>query len=646
MDGTSSRPIKGRDEIVASRIKGFIWVVCAAATAWVSVGALPVQDPNPLDTPAAADCTYQPAHKELYVARPDRARTHVAVRLKQASAALPETDSFFAPAPKNFIDNYIFDKMARDRISSANLSTDAEFLRRVYLDTTGRIPTADAVMGFLNDTALDKREKLIDSLLGTPEYADRWANFLGDRLSLVMASVQINLRPAARNAFHNFVRDSVGQNKPYDQFVKELITGSGDTTSSGAANFFVRWRQNNGPIQDTWDNLAVATGDMLGFSLECISCHDGAGHTNSLNLFLTDRTRYELWTLAAFFARTLNTNAQRDANNNVIGFTVVDNPTGSYILNTTTGNKTPRVGKVRNEAVPPKYLSDGSDSDGKGPNAGEAYRAALARMVASDHQLARATVNYVWKELFGLGLVQPANNFDLKRISPNAELPEGWTAQTIQPELLEALAIDFERHQYDLKYLIGTIMKSATYQLSSTYPGTWSDKYIPYYARKFPRRLKSEEIFDIITQATNRPASYRPNGYDNPLRWAMQLPDTEEPPDFATRRLLDFFLRGNREEKRRSDEGSISQALALMNDTFVTSRVKTGATGSTVATIFANRLTPSETVTQLYLTTLSRLPTADELRKTTAFLGSPVVASRLEVLQKTLLNKVDFIFNY
>jgi hypothetical protein len=595
-----------------------------------------------------AHCTFYPGHEELYVANPTSDRDLVVANLKEVASSLTQTGEFYAPAPKNYIDNYIFDKMARDKVTPANLSSDSEFMRRVYIDATGRIPTSDKASAFLNDMASDKRDKLIDSLLGTPEYADRWANWMGDRLALVMNSTQINLYADARNAYYNYVRDSISQNKPFNKFVTELITATGDNRQNGAANFFVRWRQPNGPIQDTYDNLAAATGGLLGFSLNCISCHDGGGHTNSINLFLTDRTRYDLWALAAFYSRTALTNPQRAPNsNNVIGWTVADNNTGRYLLNTTTGNKTPRVGSTANQVVAPKYLPEGTSLDGKEPNAGESYRAALARMVTSDHQFARATVNYLWKELFGIGIVEPVDNFDLYRISPNAQLPEGWTMQASQPELLEALATDFEQHGYDLKYMIGTIMKSATYQLSSTYAGTWSDGYIPYFARKYPRRLKSEEIMDIITQATNQPATYTPAGYAQPISWAMQLPDTEEPNNFQQRKLLDTFLRGNRDDQPRKGEGSISQALVLLNDPYVTNRVKTTAANSTAATLFANKsLASSDLVRQLYLTTLSRPPTSDELNKSVAYLGSPVSGSKVEDLQYALINKVDFIFNY
>ncbi|MBI4455859.1 MAG: DUF1549 domain-containing protein [Acidobacteria bacterium] len=640
---------------MSARLKIVFVAIAGATLGWISVDALlragvPTTKREGV-SPGVADCTFFPGHEHLYVSNPTKELNFIAAKLKEASSAVPQRRSFFAPVQKNFIDAHIFGAMARDGVAFADLTTDSEFVRRVYLDTTGRIPSPDVVLNFLNDPAADRREAMIDSLLDTPEYADRWSNFIGDQLQLVLNSTQINLDPEARNAYYNFVRASIGQNKPYDQFVTELITGTGNTTEEGPANFVARWRQPNGPIQDTYDNLAAAAGQFLGLSLNCISCHDGAGHTNALNLYLTKRTRYDFWAMAAFFSRTAM-NPYRDPkdNNRILGFMIADNRTGGYILNTTSGNKTARNGTAPNEVVMPKYLPDGSPFDAYGPNPAETYRSALARMLTSDHQFARATVNYVWKELFGLGIVEPADNFDLDRISIEAKIPEGWLLQANQPELLEALAIDFEQHNYDLKYLIGTIMKSATYQLSCSYPGAWSDAHIPYFARKFPRRLKAEEIADVITQATNVPASYQPRGsaYSKPVNWAMQLPDTIEPlGNLQMRTFLDAFLRGNRDDRSRSSEGSILQALALLNNSFVTTRIKVSNVNSTVGKLWANKdLTPAERVTRLYLATLSRLPSLEELDKSILYLGDPVSASKLEDLQFAFINKVDFIFNY
>ncbi|MBI2820922.1 MAG: DUF1549 domain-containing protein [Acidobacteria bacterium] len=650
---------------MATRLRIAAFVAAVAAAAWLSAAALAGGEERAETSSAqVADCTYYVGHERLYVANPTAQRDRIAYQLKQFSSNLPGTGSFYAPAPRNFIDDHIFDKMARNNVSSANLSTDPEFLRRAYLDATGRLPSAETVVTFLDDASPGKRDRLIDSLLETPEYADRWSNFIGDMLGLVIRSTQINLYPDARNAYYDFVRDSIGQNKPYDLFVRELISGSGNNRENGAADFFVRWRQSNGPIQDTYDNLAAAVGSQfLGLTLNCISCHDGGGHTNAINLYLTELTRYDLWEIAAFFSKTAMTNPYRDPNynNNITGYTVADNARlPGYVLNTTTGNKTPRQGNSRNEIVAPGYIADGGASDDQGPGLGEGYRDALARLVTSDRQFARATVNYIWRELFGMGIVEPADNFDLRRINPQAKLPQGWAVQPTHPALLEALAEDFERNGYDLKHLIATIMKSSTYQLSSTYPGKWSDAYIPYFARKFPRRLKAEEMHDVIVQATGVPpaAPYAVSGYAAPVNWAMQLPDPMEPggrgesaaqrtAGAQARTFLDTFLRGNRDDEPRSSQGSISQVLLLLNNRFVTDRVKASNASSTVARLFANKnLGASGMINQLYLSTLSRMPSGEEFQKSLAYLGNPVSSQKLEDLQFTLLNKVDFIFNY
>ncbi len=627
-----------------------------------------------------ADCTYYPSHKELFLsndARRDREMGRIAVRLKKFSAAPVKTAQM---QPRGFIDWAILEKMKNDGVNPAPLSSDEEFLRRVYMDATGRLPSADDVRAFLADNSADKRDKLIDKLLDTPEYVDRWANFLGDLVQVVNISSQTNLYGQGRNAWYDYIKKSLADDKPYSEFVMEMITATTTATSAsfenGASNFVVRWRQGNGPIQDTYDNLAEAVArDFLGLNINCISCHDGAGHTNSINLFLTSETRRDFWGMAAYFSKIQSINTERlydstnPNNNNLYRWKMIENSTREYTLNTNNGNKQPRVGSKPNEIVKPVFILSG-----EAPAQGESYRVALARQVIGNRQFGRATANYIWKELFGLGIVEPADNFDMMRISSKSNLPEGWTLQATHPELLDALADRFINNDYSLKDLIGTIMKSATYQLSSRYDGEWSDTYIPYFARKFPRRLKAEELHDAIVKATNFPpnppfqvqyisvapptppatqytASFRNENYF----WAMQLPDSTVRNSGTSVNFLDTFLRGNRDSIPRSSESSLTQELNMYNNPFVTSRVKNTTVTingtpytSTVASLLKKNLAPPDLVNELYLTTLSRKPSPEEQAAGVAYITSNkrTLAGGLEDLQFVLLNKVDFIFNY
>ena len=599
---------------------------------------------------AFAECPFYPSHEQLYLSNNTRAIDRVALRLKQAN---PGSQSAAAAQPHNLVDTYIFDRMARDGVNPAPLSSDEEFLRRAWLDATGRIPSSDDVRAFLADSSAAKRDSLIERLVGSDEYVDRWTNFFGDLLRETANSTQFNLPVQGRNAWYDFIRQSVKTNKPYTRFVTETITGTGNDWDQGATNFLHRWRQGNGPIQDTYDNLAAAVGStFLGMSLECISCHDGGGHTNAINLFLTTRTRQDFWKTAAYFSRVTFPAAERvpDPNDPKVvynRFSVTEATTGGYRLNTTTGNKTPRQPLPdKTNTITPRFILTGEASGSNEP-----YRVALARQLTTGlgvRQLARATVNYIWKELFGIGIVEPAENFDLLRIAEDAVLPPGWSLQSTHPELLEALADEFINSNFDIQRIIRLLMQSSTYQLSARYDGEWSDRLIPYFARKYPRRLKAEELHDAIVKATNMPPNplFEVQFKTEKFPWAMQLPDPTEPRNNGTSRaFLDLFLRGNRDSVPRSDATSLTQELNMMNNTFITSRVSRNGT-TTVALLLKNNSTPVDLVGEIYLATLSRRPTPEEQASAVKYISRGTLAQKLEDLQFVLLNKVDFIFNY
>lgn len=262
-------------------------------------------------------------------------------------------------------------------------------------------------------------------------------------------------------------------------------------------------------------------------------------------------------------------------------------------------------------------------------------------------------------------LVSPSGTFDPARLDPNVQLPDGWTLQPANPSLLEALATDFKQKGYDLRQLIAQIAKSSAYQLSSRYPGEWKLDYVPYYARKYTRRLSAEEIHDAIITATGIvPAMAFNGGTSQPgyvmtddtnveirrIIWAMQLPEPVEPrTNGGARAFLDSFLRGDRDQKLRVNDASILQSLNLMNNSFVMGRIHRGNAGSNVSKLLADTtLTNEQIVTKLYLSTLSRRPTADEIAKLLPYFGTTAASkqSATESIQWVLLNKVDFIFNY
>lgn len=528
----------------------------------------------------------------------------------------------------NPVDAHVFAKLARDGVQAAALSTDAEFLRRVTLDLTGALPTAAEAQSFLADTAPDKRARKIDALLASQAFNDRWTMWLGDLVQNVQVSQNSNEFYLGRNAYYRWIRESIASHKPYDAMVRELLAGEGVTFDVGVANYVVRQLQRNGPPQDTYDNLAAHSAEkFLGVPALCISCHDGVGHLETVNWYLRNKKREDFWKTAAFFAQTQVRAERTDDAAAPFRITVSTNPLGAYRLNTTDGNKSPRQPREGqpNTVTPAFFLT------GEQPKPGESLRIAYGRMLTADRQFARATVNLLWKEMFGRGLVDPVNGFDLSKLE----------TQPSHPALLEDLASEFIAKNYSLRELLRTIALSRAYQLSSAYDGPHPDE--SYFARRQPRRLSAEVLFDAVGSATgSRPQFLVPGiGF---VAKAMQLPDPLEGGRSPAGLLMNACGRGDRDEIPRSNDSSIAQALALMNDRVVVNRVQR-APGSTVATTLSATNDPNVVVERLYLTTLSRYPTADEKRIAVEYLQAGPLVERTEDLLYVLINTLEFLFS-
>ena len=429
--------------------------------------------------------------------------------------------------------------------------------------------------------------------------------------------------------------------------VREIIGSSGDSYTMGTNNFWVRQIQPNGPAQDTYDNLAAESGSMfLGMPLQCISCHNGLAHLEVVNVYLKSHSRYDFWENAAFFSRGHVTRAYADPNNkNVYSYVLTDDTTtkNSYLLNTTTGNKSPRCAPC---VTPPDMVNPTFFMTGETPRPGEPWRDAYGRILTAHPQFAIAAVNYLWKEMFGLGIVEPVNNIDPMRLDPN-NLPAGQTLQANHPALLSSLRDDFIKNHYDLRALLRTMAMSNAYQLSSKYTAsTWNESWTPYYARHLPRRVMAEALLDAITKATSVPITYTVSGGLPPVTSAMKLPDTLEYRGNVYGRFLDQFGRGNRDDAPRANDSSIAQALSLMNDpTVVVNRVHKATPNSTVAKTLASTSDPNMIADQIYLMTLSRYPTPTEKGQAVAYLKSGMLASKTEDLQWVLINSLEFLFD-
>ncbi|MFQ5928484.1 MAG: DUF1553 domain-containing protein, partial [Acidobacteriota bacterium] len=580
-------------------------------------------------------------------------------------------------ASRGYIDDFIFGKMRQDSIPHAPLCSDAEFLRRVTLDLTGRIPTSAEVRSFLQSKDPNKRRTLIRQLLSwwpdlggprritgrsghegsvyedienmgtsnspSPGFVDKWTMFFGDLLRNTARDSNVRRYVEGRNAFYDFIREFVAAGMPYDVFVERLITGSGNNYTVGEANWVVGGITRMGPRQDTYDTLWVrAATQFLGLShFDCLLCHAGAGRVDKVNLWSAGIERKQAWEMAAFFSRTRIRRKLISQRPRKYSWTVRDVPRGNYRLNTDSGNRPPRWSLDGSNVVKPRYIFSEAQTSGS------TYREVLAKNLIQDRQFARATVNYLWKEMMGMGIVEPADQFDLARLDPSAVLPEGWSPQPTHPELLEALTEDFIHNGFSIRHILFLIADSNAYQLSSSFPGEWKVEYTPYFARKYVRRLWAEEIHDAITQATGVVPSYHIQGFSTPVQRAMQFPDPREPRrNGRVRAFLDFFLRGDRDQNPRSDEATILQALNMMNHRFVVSRIKNSNENSTVSKLLANyTFSDADLVEELFLSTLSRFPTEEEMSLGLAAL-KPRRVRGAENLQWVLLNKVDFLYNY
>lgn len=552
------------------------------------------------------------------------------------------------------IDKHIYGTLQAAGVAAAEPSTDAEYIRRVTLDLTGRIPTPERVQTFLADTRSNKREVLADELLAKPEWVDKWTMFYGDLFKNNSRNTQISRYPEGVVAFQKWIQDSLRSGKPYSQMATELIAASGTNSyEKGELNFLPGSFQPSVPLQDTYDQEAVDVArTFLGLShLNCILCHNGRGHLESLSVWGKTATRMQSWGFASYFSRTtLTRTAVTPGTGTPYYWSIVPavRPT-DYTLNTTTGNRPARqpIGSI--STVAPVYPFTGN-----GPRSGEDYRSGLAREIVADPLFSRAAVNYVWEHFFGLALVTPSDGLDPARLDPDnlpanpGELPP---LQPTNAALLRDLAQDFVTNGYDLKKLMRQIVTSQAYQMSSRYPGTWDPSYEPLYARHYVRRLWAEEIHDAVTQASGLLPSYDLNrnypGLSRTEAWAMRLPEPENTPDRGgiVSRFLDPFLRGNRDDEDRRKDGSISQALALMNDPLVLTRIR--GTGNANLLLQKNLSKPDEELVQtLFLTVLSRVPTEAERTAALNQLRTGTRTAQAEDLLWSLFNKVDFIFNY
>lgn len=540
-------------------------------------------------------------------------------------------------ARHNFVDEAIFSKMQRDGVPHAPLSSDAEFLRRVTLDLIGRIPAADEVRAFVDDADPRKRSRKIDELLAHEAFAEKWAYHYMD---LFRANGKMG---RGRDLFHYWLKENLRADRPYDEWVRAIIASSAKSNHVVAASSVIAREHVQGKAQpddgvdlgmvhqlDTHDELTVLYAKtFLGINVSCVSCHDGAGHLEKVNLHLTSLKRNDFHRMAAFLGKTRYLMYWENANPQSGEFLIDDGGSGYD----TDGESLLRVPRWGGETSPKFILGD------EEPRPGEHPRDALGRILTAHPQFARATVNMFWKQLMGYGIVEPFDEFDLLRQDPE-NVPEGWELQPTHPALLDDLAGSFRDSGFSVQELFRTVCNSSAYQLSAAFPGEWRDSYRDYFARKFVRMLSAEELHDAIVISTSRPSSFKFG--DDTIGMAMKLSQPQGGGELKY--LLRTFGQSTRRNPPKALSGSLLQPLVLMQTSIVADRVKAGD-DSRVQRLLDSYADNERVVEELFLATLARKPSEAEQEVALAELSQDRVRGA-ENLQWALINNVEFFFNY
>jgi hypothetical protein len=501
---------------------------------------------------------------------------------------IPRTGApFTRPAEANFVDRLAWDNLARLGIPPSDLADDATFLRRVYLDTIGTLPTANEARAFLADTKPDKRARLIDRLLERPEYADFWTMRWSDLLRVDRDA----LTPAGAVATTRWLRKQFAENRPYDQWVRTIVTARGGTADDGPAAIY--------KVLTTPEDLSRSFSQLfLGIRIQCAQCH----HHPS------DRWgQDDYYALAGFFTG--------------IGRKTPAGGSETIFAQKGTELKHPRTGKL----LPAKALGAAAVDFTGMPD----RRVVLAKWMTAPENpfFARAIANRLWAHYFGRGLVEPVD--DMRATNP----------ATIEP-LLDELAKHVRDKKYDLKAITRTLLSSRLYQLSSQ-PKTAGAVDEQNFSHATPRALPAEVLLDAICQATGVPEKF--NGWPDGYR-AIQIWDNRMPSYFF--RIFGRPVRASVCECERSSEPSIAQALHLMNSEEIVSKIN--ARHGTARKLANSKLTAREIVDELYLSTLSRFPSEAErtlMLRVFTDAGEDRQAAVEDVLW-ALLNSRGFVYNH
>jgi Protein of unknown function (DUF1553)/Protein of unknown function (DUF1549)/Bacterial Ig-like domain (group 2) len=539
------------------------------------------------------------------VGTPRKGEAAVMVRygplVRVATVVVLRHDPAFAwadPPETNYVDRLVNAKLRRMEILPSGPASDAEFLRRISYDLLGLPPTPEEARAFLAGTRPDKRARAIDALLERPEHADSWALKWGDLLK-VRSDL---LGDKGTWGMYRWLRDNIAANKPFDRQVRESLTAEGSCAENPAANF---WRAFPSPE----DASEAAVQVFLGIRLMCAKCHDHPFEKWVQN---------DYYGMSAFFTQVSRKPGAR-ANDLVV-----------FRTETPALARHPGTGAALN----PKFL-DGAE---RPVAADQDARQALADwMTRKDNPyLARATVNRLWSQLFGRGIIDPVD--DIRSSNP-----------PVNELLLDALARDFVDHDFDVRHILRTILNSQTYQRSARV-NPFNKDDTQNFSHALPRRLSAEELLDTLGQVTGIRENFAARYPGAPtvslpaggVR-AGQLPDRQ-----LTSEMLELFGRPRGETTcscERHEEASMTQALHLINGMSVAARLA-DSNGRVAKLVQTPKITDREIIEDLYLAVLCRFPTPRELD----LMQEPFAAGdRLKAAQDVmwvLLNTREFLFNH
>lgn len=504
-------------------------------------------------------------------------------------------DTSTMPEPINLVDAAVFGKLKQLGIPASDVCDDATFLRRVSLDITGGLPTEEEVRMFLADTSADKRDRLIDRLLDTTAYADHFAN----KWNFVLRNKKEGADDAPGTMlFHQWLWTKMYDNTPYDQFVREIVTASGDPQTNPA----VVWYRD---VDSTEEQVEDTAQLFLGLRIQCARCHHHPFEKWSQD---------DYYGMAAFYNR--------------VGKKVVPNASGNMRDRRVFHNEgvatasNPRTGK----ALKPTGLGTpaydiAADSD---------PRVKLADWMSDPRNpfFAKSLVNRYWKHFFSRGIVEPED--DMRETNPPAN-----------PELLNALSEHFVQSGFNLKELVRTICRSRTYQLSAL-PNEYNASDKQNFSRYYPRRLSAEVLYDAFHVVTDTSENFggMPAGTK-----AMQLADASNATYF-----LQVFGQPKGDtacECERSMDANLAQSLHLLNGREIQDKI--ARDGARTARLAIDAARPDdERIKELYRWVFSREPNAEELEVALAYLKKHAdnVRRGYEDVVWALINTKEFQFNH